>query len=383
MTHTAQSQSSARRSRRRLIPAAGVLALAVAVVASLAAVATAGPTKRSAVPANSGRPVLQGTFQVKEVVTATTGTWSNTPTAYTYQWQRCSASGTSCVNVATATNKTFTLSSDDKDHTLVVLVTAANGDGTSTAAASRPSPVVSDDPAPHNGTLPAVSGTAKSGEQLQVSNGTWTGGVSGYTYRWQRCDENGNDCVNVTGATAATYGVKNADAGSTLRAAVTAQNSTGSTTAYSDRSAVVGASTPTTPPANPTGCTPGGPSTVAAADLNLPVRLQLDRFEFSPSKVSRSNTSFTGRFHVGDTCGRSVSGAQVWSTAVPYNQTSEESATTGADGWAAVTFKLESGFPANPGKQQILAMIVQVTKPGGNVLNGVSTTRVVRQNVGS
>jgi hypothetical protein len=34
------------------------------------------------------------------------GTWSPTPTSFGFQWQRCSSSGTDCVNVAGATRRT-------------------------------------------------------------------------------------------------------------------------------------------------------------------------------------------------------------------------------------------------------------------------------------
>ena len=37
--------------------------------------------------------------------------------------------------------------------------------------------------------LPAVVGTARVGEQITGTNGTWTGsGTISYTYRWDRCD---------------------------------------------------------------------------------------------------------------------------------------------------------------------------------------------------
>ena len=41
--------------------------------------------------------------------------------------------------------------------------------------------------APSNTTPPAVTGTPKVGQTLTVSNGTWTGSPTGYTYQWQRC----------------------------------------------------------------------------------------------------------------------------------------------------------------------------------------------------
>ena len=42
--------------------------------------------------------------------------------------------------------------------------------------------------------LPAVVGTARVGEQITGTNGTWTGsGTISYTYRWDRCDAAGNN----------------------------------------------------------------------------------------------------------------------------------------------------------------------------------------------
>jgi hypothetical protein len=54
---------------------------------------------------------------------------------------------------------------------------------------------------------------------------------------------------------------------------------------------------------------------------------------------------------------------------------------TGSDGWATMTFQMQNGFPANPGRQQILAMLVRANKPGDSVNAGVSTRLVVRVNV--
>jgi hypothetical protein len=109
--------------------------------------------------------------------------------------------------------------------------------------------------------------------------------------------------------------------------------------------------------------------------------LLIDRFTFSPSLVRPSMQGFSARIHVTDSCGRAVSNAQLWSTAIPYNQTSAARAVTGSDGWATLQFSLRRGFPANPGRQQILAMLVRATKPGGSVLAGVSTRRTLRLNV--
>jgi hypothetical protein len=95
--------------------------------------------------------------------------------------------------------------------------------------------------APANTTPPALSGTAKVGQTLTVSNGTWSGAPTGYAYRWQRCTSS-TSCVDVSGATGKSYLVRAADAGDTLRAVVTATNADGSSTADSNQSATVAAS---------------------------------------------------------------------------------------------------------------------------------------------
>jgi hypothetical protein len=62
-----------------------------------------------------------------------------------------------------------------------------------------------------------------------------------YTYQWLDCDGSGEGCVSVAGATAATYVLVAGDVGHTVRVAVTASNSAGSTQARSAQTAVVAA----------------------------------------------------------------------------------------------------------------------------------------------
>jgi hypothetical protein len=95
---------------------------------------------------------------------------------------------------------------------------------------------------PANTTPPAISGTARSGSTLTTDNGTWSGTPTGYAYEWRRCDQSGNTCAAIAGATTQSYQVQQADVGSTLRAAVTATNADGSAQATSSSTAVVTAS---------------------------------------------------------------------------------------------------------------------------------------------
>ena len=74
--------------------------------------------------------------------TASNGKWSASPApSFTYQWQRCSAAGTECVNIVGATANTYTPIEADVAHTLVIAVKATNSAGSSTAY-SKPTEAV-------------------------------------------------------------------------------------------------------------------------------------------------------------------------------------------------------------------------------------------------
>jgi Right handed beta helix region/PKD domain len=96
--------------------------------------------------------------------------------------------------------------------------------------------------APSNTVLPTVSGTATQGQALSTDNGSWSGSPTGYGYQWRQCDSSGNNCANISGATASSYTLTSGDVGHTLRTVVTATNSGGSTSATSAATASVAAS---------------------------------------------------------------------------------------------------------------------------------------------
>lgn len=86
-------------------------------------------------PANTSAPTISGTAQVGQALSAGSGTWSNSPTAYAYQWQT-SADDITWTNIAGATSGTYTVVTGDVGHYLRVEVTASNSAGSSAPVAS-------------------------------------------------------------------------------------------------------------------------------------------------------------------------------------------------------------------------------------------------------
>ena len=134
-----------------------VLVLAMMVSLAFAAVASAAP------PVNTAPPAITGTPTVGQTLTAENGTWSNNPTSFAYQWQRCNGGGNACVSVANGTQKTYTLVGADAGRTIRVQVTATNADG-SASAQSTQTPAVAQrtgsSAAPKNTSLPTIAGAS-------------------------------------------------------------------------------------------------------------------------------------------------------------------------------------------------------------------------------
>jgi hypothetical protein len=96
--------------------------------------------------------------------------------------------------------------------------------------------------APTNTSSPVISGTVQKGQRLHSSSGTWSGTPTiTFAYQWRRCDQLGNSCANIGGATDNDYTLTSADVGNTVRSVVTATNSSGSKSAASAQTAVVAA----------------------------------------------------------------------------------------------------------------------------------------------
>jgi hypothetical protein len=219
------------------------LRLALPALVATLALLTCGiaAAASGAAPTNTVPPTITGTPTVGQTLTAQEGTWTNSPTSYTYQWMRCKGGGNKCANIANATQKTYTLVAADAGQTIKVQVTATNASG-SGSATSAPTAAVAKGTStagPKNTSPPTISGTAKVGQTLTANPGSWSGNPSGYAYRWQRCDADVVVCSDITAATSNTYLVKVTDLGYRLRVRVTATNPKGSASAVSALTPVV------------------------------------------------------------------------------------------------------------------------------------------------
>lgn len=85
----------------------------------------------ASVPVNSVAPVISGNTQVGQTLSTTDGTWSNSPTGYTYQWKRDGG------DIGGATANTYVLVELDAGADITCTVTASNGSGSGSPATSN------------------------------------------------------------------------------------------------------------------------------------------------------------------------------------------------------------------------------------------------------
>jgi GH25 family lysozyme M1 (1,4-beta-N-acetylmuramidase) len=195
-------------------------------------------------PTVSSPPSIVGTPEAGKLLSAVPGEWDGgKPLAFTFQWRQCDAAGANCTDIAGATRETYRPRSDDVGHSIRVRVTAAAT--TATKRANAPA-TVAVSPAgtpptarPTNITLPVVHGPIRVGQRLTSTAGTWTGAPTRFTYRWQRCDSSGLNCVAIAKARRWTYTPTPDDLGSTLAVVVTASGAGGSASAPALTTAIV------------------------------------------------------------------------------------------------------------------------------------------------
>ena len=86
-------------------------------------------------------------------------------------------------------------------------------------------------PPPANTSPPSITGSARQGQTLYTSAGSWTPAQTSFSYQWQR--DTGSGFANVVGAVGYNYVLGSADLNASVRVIVTASNGSGTASATS------------------------------------------------------------------------------------------------------------------------------------------------------
>jgi hypothetical protein len=95
-----------------------------------------------AVPGSLKPPSISGATKQGHKLTESHGAWSNAPTSYTYQWERCSSSGRGCAAIPLATGSTYRLTAADAGHRIRIKESAYNISGAGAPESSAATAVV-------------------------------------------------------------------------------------------------------------------------------------------------------------------------------------------------------------------------------------------------
>jgi hypothetical protein len=206
-------------------PASGLMS------ASGAITAVPPPPVANALPVISGGSARTRAY-AGQMLSCSSGVWTNQPTAYAYQW---SSNG---VPLTGATAATYSVAPGELGASLSCGVVATNAGGSGPRAASVAVAVLR--PPPASRSLPRISGHATTGDRLVESHARWSNVPASYSYQWQRCNARAGACRAIAGATRRTYKIGAAEAGWTIRVVEAARNGSGvGTPARSAATAVV------------------------------------------------------------------------------------------------------------------------------------------------
>ena len=134
------------------------------------------------VPESSGLPQVSGEPTEGQALTTSNGSWSNSPSAFTYRWRRCDTAGAACQDIA-ATAQSYVLGQADVGSTIRAQVTASNGIGSATATSLQTAVIVAQQPSTAPGAPTAVGATAGNGSAtVTFATPTTNGGSAILSY---------------------------------------------------------------------------------------------------------------------------------------------------------------------------------------------------------
>ncbi|SMH50526.1 Serine protease, subtilisin family [Rathayibacter oskolensis] len=168
---------------------------------------SAAVTVKAALQTLMPTPTITGTTKVGSTLTAAPGTW-DAGTTLTYQWKKNNG-----IYITGATSKTYVLKAADAGATLTVSVTSTKPGYSPATKTSATTAMVTGGTL--TGATPTITGTAKVGQTLTATPGTWAPSPVTLNYQWKRAG------VAISGATSATYKPVAADAGKVVTVTVT------------------------------------------------------------------------------------------------------------------------------------------------------------------
>ena len=183
------------------------------------------PTEPVAAAANTpaaGAPVIIGTAQVGETLTADTSGIQDanglSGATFSYQWL-----GSRDTEIQGATNATYTLVAADEGKAIKVRVSFTDDRGNAESLTSAPTSAVEANANNPATGLPTISGTAQVGETLTaaITGIADADGLSGETFRYQWVSSDGTTDADIEKATDSTYKLVDADQGKAIKVRVT------------------------------------------------------------------------------------------------------------------------------------------------------------------
>jgi endoglucanase len=151
-------------SKSSMVPAAGTIGSETWYIGGELSLVPGGSAPVP-VPVNTVAPSVSGAAQQGQTLTASRGSWSNSPTSYGYQWQSCTST---CSNITGQTASAYTASSGDVGKTLQVIVSATNGGGSASATSNQTQTITA---APAGGGGSGLNGLHVRGNEMVDGSG--------------------------------------------------------------------------------------------------------------------------------------------------------------------------------------------------------------------
>jgi hypothetical protein len=199
---------------------------------SVTAYSVLTPVIAAVVPVVRSVGAITGKLQIPQTLQALRSDWTTTPdTTYRYQWQRCDAAGSNCVDITGARSQAYRLQTADARMRLRVVHTATNADGSTTVATPVTVPILPQAPGISVAPRLTVPGRADVGKTATLTPGKWsaTTEITSKTLEFWRCS---TTCVSLPTNGAGSYVLVNGDAGSMIRGSETAVGPGGTTVSW-------------------------------------------------------------------------------------------------------------------------------------------------------